>query len=513
MKHFNQVTKKMSVFLAFLLIGVTTALAQTTVKGTVTDEAGEPIIGASILEKGTTNGTITDFDGNFELRTKSGATLVVSYVGYVTQEVRAASSLKVVLKEDTEVLDELIVVGYGVQRKSSVTGAISSVKSEDMQNRTITTAQQALQGKTAGVQLLTNSGAPGQSGAIRVRGFSSNDTSDPLYVVDGLRTTDISNLDPNDIESMEVLKDAASAAIYGAEAGNGVILITTRKASKGVRRISYDFQYTSQKMDHIPDALNASQYIDWMCSGNSPFINQSTLDTYYVQGTDTKWKDVAFETGVMQKHNVGFQGANDLGSIYASMTYTKNDGPVVGNKDTFDRITGTLNADYKIKDWLKISTNNSISRHHQSTVAEGSNIGGSLMFSALKMDPLTPVVFTDQYLANPGIASFINSYLNSGHTLLTDENGHYYGFSLFTNTNSVNPHVMLNRRYNDVDGFSFSGSTSLELTPIKHFVFTSRLGYRYMYNNSYTYTSPNVTNTDTFQDYMSVTNTTNTLGY
>lgn len=513
MKHFNQVSKKMSVFLAFLLIGVTTAFAQLTVKGTVTDEAGDPIIGASILEKGTTNGTITDFDGNFELRTRNGATLEISYVGYVTQEVKAAASLKVVLKEDTEVLDELIVVGYGVQRKSSVTGAISSVKSEDMQNRTITTAQQALQGKTAGVQLLTNSGAPGQSGAIRVRGFSSNDTSDPLYVVDGLRTTDISNLDPNDIESMEVLKDAASAAIYGAEAGNGVILITTRKASKGIRRISYDFQYTSQKMDHIPDALNASQYIDWMCSGNSPFINQSTLDTYYVQGTDTKWKDVAFETGVMQKHNVGFQGANDLGSIYASMTYTKNDGPVVGNKDTFDRITGTLNADYKIKDWLKISTNNSISRHHQSTVAEGSNIGGSLMFSALKMDPLTPVVFTDQYLANPGIASFINSYLNSGHTLLTDEDGHYYGFSLFTNTNSVNPHVMLNRRYNDVDGFSFSGSTSLELTPIKHFVFTSRLGYRYMYNNSYTYTSPNVTNTDTFQDYMSVTNTTNTLGY
>lgn len=513
MKHFNQVTKKMSVFLAFLLIGVTTALAQTSVKGTVTDEAGEPIIGASILEKGTTNGTITDFDGNFELRTKSGATLVVSYVGYITQEVRAASSLNVVLKEDTEVLDELIVVGYGVQRKSSVTGAISSVKSEDMQNRTITTAQQALQGKTAGVQLLSNSGAPGQSGAIRVRGFSSNDTSDPLYVVDGLRTSDISNLDPNDIESMEVLKDAASAAIYGAEAGNGVILITTRKASKGVRRISYDFQYTSQKMDHIPDALNASQYIDWMCSGNSPFINQSTLDTYYVQGTDTKWKDVAFETGVMQKHNVGFQGANDLGSIYASMTYTKNDGPVVGDKDTFDRLTGTLNADYKIKDWLKITTNNSISRHHQSTVSEGSNIGGSLMFSALKMDPLTPVVFTDQYLANPGIASFINSYLNSGHTLLTDENGQYYGFSLFTNTNSVNPHVMLNRRYNQVDGFNFSGSTSLELTPIKHFVFTSRLGYRYMYNNSYTYTSPNVTNTDTFQDFMSVTNTTTTLGY
>lgn len=513
MKHFF-LKSLLTVILMALYVPV--GLAQNvTVTGNVTDNLGEPMIGVSVLEKGTTNGLITDIDGNYTIQVSNGATLEFSYVGYITvlKKVNGGGTINVVLDEDTQSLDEVVVVGYGVQKKSSVTGAISQVKAEDLQNRTITTAQQALQGKTAGVQLLTSSAAPGSSGTIRVRGFSSNDTSDPLYVVDGLRTDDISNLDPNDIESIEVLKDAASAAIYGAEAGNGVILITTRKASKGIRRITYDFQYTFQNMDHIPDALNAQQYIDWMTSGTNPLITQATLDTYYVAGTDTKWKDVAFETGNMQKHNIGFQGANDLGSIYASMTYTKDDGPVVGNKDSFDRLTGTLNADYKIKDWLKISTNNSISRHHQSSVIEGSNIGGSMMMSALKMDPLTPVVFTDEYLAKPGIQNFINSYLTAGHTLLTNEQGQYYGFSLFTNTNSVNPYVMLNRRNNAIDGFSFSGSTSLELTPIKHFVFTSRLGYRYMYRNSYTYTAPNVTNTDTYQDYMSVTNTTTTLGY
>lgn len=516
-KSFRQnVEKRLSALLLMLFVGVSLALAQGTFKisGKIVDDLGEPMIGVSVLEKGTTNGVITDLDGNYSLMVTQGATIEYSYIGYVTQtKIANTNVINLTMKEDTQALDEVVVVGYGVQKKSSVTGAISSVKSEDMQNRTITTAQQALQGKTAGVQLLTNSGAPGKSGSVRVRGFSSNDTSEPLYVVDGLRTTDISNLDPNDIQSMEVLKDAASAAIYGAEAGNGVILITTRKASKGIRRISYDFQYTSQTMDHIPDALNAEQYIDWMTTGTSPFITKSTLDRYYVQGTDTDWKDVTFETGVMQKHNIGFQGANDLGSIYASMTYTKDDGPVVGNKDTFDRLTGTINADYKIKDWLKFTTNNSISRTHQTSVLEGNNIGGSTLFSALKMDPLTPVVFTSQYMQNEGIANMINSYVNAGHSLLKDENGDYYGYSLFTNSNSTNPYLMLNRNTTNAESFSLAGTSSLEFTPIKHFIFTSRLGYRYSYNNSYNYTPPYVVNPDTMQDYMSVTNSTYTLGY
>ena len=227
--------KRLMALVLFLLVGMTSVFAQkqVNVSGRITDELNEPMIGVSVLEKGTTNGVITDLDGNYTLSASEGSTIVFSYIGYVTQEKKAvAGTMNIILKEDSKTLDEVVVVGYGVQKKSSVTGAISSVKAEDFENRTITNAEQALQGKTAGVQIISASAAPGSNPAIRIRGYSSNASSDPLYVVDGLRTKDISNLDPNDIESMEVLKDAASAAIYGAQAGNGVVLITTRKAKK-----------------------------------------------------------------------------------------------------------------------------------------------------------------------------------------------------------------------------------------------------------------------------------------
>ena len=229
----------------FLLICLPFSLAQAqTVKvtGKVTDNLNEPMIGVSIVEKGTTNGCITDIDGNYTLNVNQGATIIFSYIGYVTQEKQAvAGVMNIVLKEDSETLDEVVVVGYGVQKKSSVTGAISQVKAEDMQNRTISDASQALQGKTAGVQLITTSAAPGSSPTVRVRGYSSNAASSPLYVVDGVRMSSIAGIDPNDIASMEVLKDAASAAIYGAEAGNGVILISTKKGKAGQGKITYDF--------------------------------------------------------------------------------------------------------------------------------------------------------------------------------------------------------------------------------------------------------------------------------
>ena len=217
--------------LLWMGIGIAFAQKSVTMSGTVTDEPGEPMIGVSVLEKGTSNGVITDLDGKYTITVSEGATIAFSYIGYVTQEKKAMQGVvNIKLKEDSKTLDEVIVVGYGVQKKSSVTGAISSVKEEDFLNRTITNAEQALQGKTAGVQIISSSAAPGSTPSVRIRGFSSNASSDPLYVVDGLRTKDISNIDPNDIESMEVLKDAASAAIYGAQAGNGVILITTKKA-------------------------------------------------------------------------------------------------------------------------------------------------------------------------------------------------------------------------------------------------------------------------------------------
>lgn len=209
------------------------------VSGTVTDSHGEPLIGVSVLQKETTNGTVTDFDGNFQLTVPQGAILSFSYIGYGTKEVTVGnqSHITVKLDEDTQKLDEVIVVGYGVQKKSVVTGAISSIKSEDMYT-SVTNPEQALQGKTSGVQVISSSGSPGAAMKIRIRGYSSNGSSDPLYIVDGLRTTDISGLDPNNIASMEVLKDAASAAIYGAEGGgNGVVLISTKPVHRDPRRL------------------------------------------------------------------------------------------------------------------------------------------------------------------------------------------------------------------------------------------------------------------------------------
>lgn len=492
------VQERMWAFVLFFLVEITAAYAQQVkVSGKVSDTNNEPMIGVSILEKGTTNGVISDLDGNYELSVNEGATLVFSYIGYVTQEKpTTGGTLNIILKEDNQTLEEVVVVGYGVQKKSSVTGSISQVKSEDMHNRTITNAEQALQGKTAGVQIISASAAPGSNPSIRIRGYSSNSSSDPLFVVDGLRTTNISNLDPNDIESMEVLKDAASAAIYGAQAGNGVVLITTKKAKKGVRRISYDFQFSSQSLGKTPEVLNAKEYIQYMTEGN--LIPQATIDRYWDGHTDTDWMDETFENSTMQRHNINFQGANENGSLFASLSYLKNNGPVVGNKDVFDRITGTVNADYKIKDWLKLTSNNSFSRYHVQTVSEGSATG-SIMLSALQLDPLTPIVYTPDKLPDTMV-----NYQNQGHTLIQDGNGNYYSISPYGDSNNINPYIMRDRGVSKKEGFVFSGSTYLDFTPIKELVITSRLGYRYTVTDSYGYQMPNITCFDLYQDYVSV---------
>ena len=227
-------------------------------KGSVIDENGEPVIGATVVDKANNaNATITDFDGNFVIKVSAGQTIVVSYIGYETQELAAKDGMTIKLQPDNKVLDEVVVVGYGIQKKSSVT---------DIENRTISNAQQALQGKTSGVQVISTSAAPGSSPTVRVRGYSSNVSSEPLYVVDGVRTSDISGLDPNVIASMEILKDAASAAIYGAEAGNGVVLITTKKGKAGMGKISYDFQWTDETLAKV-DPRKGSR--DAECSGVS----------------------------------------------------------------------------------------------------------------------------------------------------------------------------------------------------------------------------------------------------
>lgn len=470
--------KRLVLPVLFLLMCVPFALAQSPAKvtGKVIDDLGEPMIGVSVQVKGTTSGAITDIDGNYSVNVEPGATLVFSYVGYIPQEhVVKGGTLNVTLKEDTETLEEVVVIGYGVQKKSSVTGAISQVKAADMENRTITTAAQALQGKTAGVQLITSSGGPGETPTIRVRGYSSNVASDPLYVVDGVRLSDISGIDPNDIESMEVLKDAASAAIYGAEAGNGVILITTKKGRPGQTKISYDFQFASQSIARVPKLMNAQEYIAYMTEaapGGTSLIPVSSIEANWDGVTDTDWVDAIFENSKMQKHNLSFAGGSDRGSYYLSLTYLNNNGIIVGDNDKYNRMTATINADYKIKPWLKVGTTNQIEKYSVRRVT-GQNAYGSTLSAVLMMDPLTaPTYSPDNLPAN------MQNLLNQGRDLMQAPNGDYYGVSAFFEGENYNPLIMMNNNITRNSGFNVTGSIFADLTPFDGFTFTSRFGYR-----------------------------------
>ena len=274
-KVFLRTLSVLVTFVFTLLAGPGSAFAQNrTVSGTVKDSQQIPIIGASVMLVGNTNvGTVTDIDGRFSINVPSGAQLSVSCIGYETIVVPVGDNavLNLVLREDSEFLEETVVIGYGVQKKSDVTGAIASVKESDLENRTATDLAQALQGKAAGVQIVNSSGAPGSSSSIQIRGYSSNSKTSPLMIVDGLKVSDISYLDPEAIASIEILKDAASAAIYGVEAGNGVVLVTTKSGSsnRDNGRIFYNFQHATQRIAHLPELMGAQDYMDYMVMSNA----------------------------------------------------------------------------------------------------------------------------------------------------------------------------------------------------------------------------------------------------
>ena len=490
--------KRLTALILFLLMGIPFLMAQKTVKvsGKITDDSNETMIGVSIMEKGTNNGIITDFNGNYSLFVHEGATIVYSYIGYLTQEKKAvAGTMNITMKENQKVLEEVVVVGYGVQKKSSVTGAISQVKTEDIQNRTISNAQQALQGKTAGVQIIQTSAAPGSSPTIRIRGYSSNAASSPLYVVDGIRISDISGIDPNDIASMEVLKDAASAAIYGAEAGNGVVLITTKKGKSGEGKIAYDFQYSVQSLARIPKMLNSEQYIDYMVEGST--FTRDYLVKNWDGVTNTSWSDVAFGNSQMQKHNLAFTGGGDKGNYYLSLTYLDNNGIVKGNADTYNRMTATINSEYQIKKWLKVGTTNQIEKYNVRTVSSN-NEYGSLLTSILQLDPLTPDTYTYENLP----ANMLTA-LNDGKHLLQDENGNYYAVSKFLACEQYHPMIMRDNNIDRNSGFNVNGSIYGDFKPFKDLTITSRLGYRLSGARSSTTSLPFYGNSVQSRDYLS----------
>lgn len=434
-----------------------------TVSGKVTNAEGESIPGATIAVKGTAVGTITDFDGNYSLKdVPADATLVYSFVGMKSQEIAVAgkNTIDVVLAEETIGLDEVVAIGYGVQRKSLVTGAISSVKSEELQSTASSRADQAIQGRTSGVSVLANSGSPGAGVKIRIRGTNSNGNSNPLFIVDGMKTGDINNIDPSDIESIEVLKDAASAAIYGTEGANGVIIITTKSGKGDNAKISYDFQYGLQSSRSNMKLMNASQYQTWM--------QESGAGTVNLDGTDTNWMDEVFGVAPMQKHHLSYSSGNDKTSYMISGSYFSQDGIVGGDKAKYERVTARANVKSNVKKWLEVGTNMSFAHSKKKYIGEDDEYR-SVVNNTLLIDPLTPVTYS-------GTPDNVQSLLDQGYNMMKNGNGDYYGLAKYVTGETTNPLALLQTYHNDILEDKILGTVYATIKPFKGFSFTSRVG-------------------------------------
>jgi len=449
---------------------------QKTVTGKVIDSTNEGLPGVSVVVKGTTVGTITDFDGNYSLSNiPANATLQFSFVGMKSQDIVVGNqtSINVSLADESIGIEEVVAVGYGVQKKSVVTGAISSVKAEDIKSSSNTRPEQALQGKTSGVQIVSSSGAPGSAMKIRIRGYSSNGNSDPLYIVDGVRTNDISGLEPSNIASMEVLKDGASAAIYGAEGGNGVILITTKNGSAGKSEISYDFQYTIQSLGRTPKLMNAQQYIGYMSESGA---NKSLV----ADGTDTDWIGESFEASPMQKHNVTITGGSDKTTYLGSISYLDQEGIVKGDKDNYKRYSGMFNGSQKVNDWLKFGDSFQFSRSVKNSFNENDEYRG-VIANALLIDPLTPV----EYLG--AVPAHVQSLIDAGRPVMKNDNGNYFGISRYVNGETINPFVQNRQSQSETTITNIMGNIYMDITPMKGLTFTSKLGLNYIASNVHNY--------------------------
>lgn len=351
--------------LMFFSVGVK---AQVTVVGNVIDEDGLETIGATVLEKGTQNATVTDNDGKFTLKVKSlNATLLVSYVGYVTQEVKlnGKRNVEVVLKTDAQLLDETVVVGYGRMKRSDLTGAVSSINEEQIKQGVNTSLEQAMQGRIAGVNVTQNSGAPGGGISVQIRGINSLNGNEPLYVVDGIamsgqtsdNTSVLASINPSDITSIEVLKDASATAIYGSRASNGVVLITTKRGEEGKAKINYEGYMGWQQLPSQLEMMNLRQYADFY-NTRAEIYGWGTRDEYLdpdLLSEGTNWQDVLFQTAFMHNHQLGVNGGTKDMNYNISGGYLNQEG--IGLGSSFDRASFRSNFETKINNWVKVGAN------------------------------------------------------------------------------------------------------------------------------------------------------------
>jgi TonB-linked SusC/RagA family outer membrane protein len=371
--------------------------AQTRIIGRITlAPEGDAAISATVLIKGTTVGARTDFDGNFVLDAPAGATvLVASYIGYITQEIplNGQSTFNIRLEENTAQLEEVVVTGYGSQKRSSISGSVSTVSAQEIAERPILRVEQALQGRTAGVQVAQNSGSPGSTLSVRVRGVGTINNADPLYIVDGIPVDGLDFLNPNDIETINVLKDAASAAIYGSRGANGVVLITTKGGKRNQDgKVSYEAYYGIQRAQRYMELLNAREYATlqneaYVAAGKTPlpeFANPELL------GEGTNWQEAIFETAPIASHQLSFTGGGEKSAYTLTGNYFSQDGIVGGDKANFQRATARFNATHDLKKWLTIGNNLGFTWLERQGLVENSQYNSPLI-RALNMDPVTPV--------------------------------------------------------------------------------------------------------------------------
>lgn len=438
---------RMMVCLIGMLLPMCMFAQQITVQGVVKDQTGETVIGASVMEKGTTNGTITGIDGDFSLNMSPNGTLVVSFVGYKTQEVqvKGQKQLQVVLSEDAEMLDEVVVIGYGTMKKSDLTRAVSSIGNKDIKDSPVSNLGQAIQGKISGVQIV-DAGKPGDNVSIKIRGLGSINNCDPLVVIDGVPTDlGLSSLNMADVERLDVLKDASATAIYGSRGANGVVMITTKRGTEGKGKLAVSANYSFQNATNVPSLLNAAQYAElsndmMVNSGRNPnpeWANPSEL------GAGTDWMDELLRTGVMQNYTVSYSGGNEKSHYYVSGGFLDQSGIV--KSVNYRRFTFQSNSDAQVLKWLKFSNNITFSAD---TKKSGSyNIG-----DALKALPIYPVKNEDGSWSGP------------------DGNSEWYG----STRNPIGP-TELNK--SQTDGYNFLANLTAELTFTKWLKFKSTFGY------------------------------------
>ena len=424
--------KRISLTVGMVWLTLSLVLAQKNITGTVTNDIGEPLIGASVVFKGTTKGAITDVEGKYAVEVLDNATILVfSFTGYGTREVNIGNSAVLDIKLTEGIgLNEVVVVGYGTQQKRSITGNVGSVKGEDIASMPVQSFDQALQGRVAGVNVNIPNGVLNNQPVFRIRGISSiNLNSTPLIVIDGVPTfsgnlsqnsaanNPLSSINPNDIESIEILKDASAAAIYGSRASAGVVLITTKRGKKGKTKVSYDGWGSWTEPTRLPKLLNSNQYIEVKneAAKNAGLPPQYFLDTLNGQPVDTRWYDYAYRTGFSHNHGLNFSGGNDNTNYFVSLGFTNQEGMIIRND--FNRKSARLNIDHKVGRHLKLGGSLGYTNSLNAAPNTGSLPGQAFNTSGLGRLPMVSSPVVSPFLADGSYNISTNNQLGRGKNL------------------------------------------------------------------------------------------------